>query len=107
MTRREFNEKISRAFLYALLVFLGAETLTFFERKLEKKTFKNSCSKDYYCLYRCPFKAIYLDRRGYPRINKKRCVSYNRETERFKWRKCGLCLRGCPTRALELINKSS
>lgn len=103
MTRREFNQKMAQVLLYTLLVFSGAEAFAI----LGRKTFEASCPKDYYCLNRCPFKAIYLDREGYPRIDQKRCVAYNRETKRFKWRKCGLCLRGCPTRALEIINQSS
>lgn len=99
MSRREFNQKLLKSLLYSLLVFSGAGVLTIFQ----KRTFKNSCAKDYYCLGRCPFKAITLDEKGYPKINKKKCVAFNRETGRFKWRKCGLCLRGCPTRALEVI----
>ncbi len=99
MSRREFNQKLVKSFLYAVVVFAGAKVFTLFQ----KRTFKNSCAKDYYCLRRCPFGAISLDKKGYPEIDKKKCVAYNQETKRFKWRKCGLCLRGCPTRALEVI----
>lgn len=100
MTRREFNQKILKSLVYTVMVFIGVEALSLFQ----KKTFRNSCAKDYYCLRRCPFKAITLDTEGYPKVNKKKCVAYNWETKRFKWRKCGLCLRGCPTRALEVIS---
>jgi ferredoxin len=103
VTRREFNEKLLKVFLYAVLVFSGAGSFSF----LQAKTFKNSCPRDYYCLSRCPFDAISLDEEGYPQIDEKKCVAYNAETKRYKWRKCGLCLKGCPTRALELLNNPS
>ncbi len=103
MTRREFNLKLAQSAFYVILVSLSAGLIA----QLKTRSFKNACPRDYYCLARCPFDAISLDKEGYPQLDKVKCVAWVEELGQFKWRKCGLCLRGCPTRALELYQPPS
>ncbi len=102
MNRREFNEKLLKSLLYGVLIVMG---LTAFPKKA-KGDFKANCPRDYYCIKKCPFEAIGIDAEGFPLINNEKCVAWVEETKSYKWRKCGICLKGCPTRALELYGKS-
>ncbi len=99
ITRREFNKKLAKSFLYSILVFFGLASLP----EINRGDFKAKCPRDYYCLKRCPFNAISLDQDGFPLISKKKCVAWVKEVNKYKWPKCGLCLKGCPTRALEAL----
>lgn len=100
-SRREFNNKILKSLAYILLVILGVDMAG----RASGGTFKALCPRDYFCLKRCPFDAIKLDAAGFPVLSRKKCVAWVGETGKFKWRKCGLCLKGCPTRALLVLNR--
>lgn len=74
----------------------------------------NQCGE---CIEVCPTQAIYRDKNGVVRINKKECVGclscvgfcptsamryYPNIPEPFKCIACGLCARECPTEAIYL-----
>lgn len=101
LSRREFNEKLIKSLIYASLVLAGIALF----KESSPGTFKALCPKDYFCLRRCPFDALVLDAGGFPKLIRSKCVAWVAETTQFKWRKCGLCLKGCPTRALTVLNQ--
>jgi Na+-translocating ferredoxin:NAD+ oxidoreductase RNF subunit RnfB len=90
-------------YLFALMVVLLLPSI--YMLKEGSDPFEAGCAREYFCISACPFDAMTIDDRGFPEINTTRCVAWNNETERFVWERCGLCLQGCPTRVLELLDK--
>lgn len=88
--------RASRLFLFAVLLGFSIAALNH-----ESGTFENLCVRDYACVRVCPVKAIELDKHGFPRIDKQRCIAWNESAERFEWGGvCSMCLLNCSTRAL-------
>lgn len=104
MVRRDFAVKAIKALVYAVSAM--ALGILIEAKNTRGESFAANCPRDYYCLSRCPFDAIGTDSGGYPLIERKKCVAWVAEVAQFRWRKCGLCLKGCPTKALELLNKA-
>jgi len=87
-----------------VFVFIALAGLAFLLVQNDASTFNAECIRCNFCVNECPVKAIYLDEHGYPIINKSKCLSWSPGREVFVWEKCGLCLKGCPTRVLALLN---
>ena len=98
-TRTRKKGKIAVFFLIAAVLGLG---LLLVEKDASK--FNAQCPRDYFCDNRCPVDAISLDEHGFPQIDKSICLSWVPEKDEFDWDKCGLCLQGCPTRVIDLLN---
>ncbi|WDV44397.1 4Fe-4S binding protein [Clostridiaceae bacterium M8S5] len=77
----------------------------------------NHCNQCGTCIDICPVQAIYRDKNGIVRINKKKCVGcfmcvgycpeaammqHDDYLEPFKCIACGLCTKKCPTGALSI-----
>lgn len=101
-TRIKKNQKIALFFILVLIMGIAIMVLN-----SEKSKFNAGCSRCYSCIERCPVGAISLDEHGYPIINKTTCLAWNERQERFQWDKCGLCLRACPTKVIDLVNTDS
>jgi len=99
VTRTKKKGKIAIFFLILAVMGLG---LLLIEKNASK--FNARCPRDYFCDNRCPVDAISLDDHGFPQINKSRCLAWTPEKSEFVWSKCGLCLKGCPTRVIDLLN---
>ena len=98
-TRKIVDPKL--AVFFMLILIMGAAIMII---SPEKSRFNESCIKCYFCIEKCPAQAISLDSHGYPIINKTRCLAWDNESQEFNWDKCGLCLRGCPTKVIDLLN---
>lgn len=99
ITRKKKNQRLALFFMLVLII--GAAIIVL---SPEKSRFNASCVRCYFCVDRCPVGAISLDEHGYPIINKSKCLSWSEGRQEFLWDKCGLCLRGCPTKVIELLN---
>lgn len=98
VTRERKREKIAIFFMIVLI--MGLASLLINPRGSK---FNAMCVRCYFCIERCPVKAISLDSHGFPIINKTKCLAWDEKTQKFRWERCGLCLRGCPTRVIELL----
>ena len=99
VTRTKKKNKIAIFFL--ILAIMGM-ALLLIEQDASK--FNAQCPRCYFCINRCPVDAISLDDHGFPQINKSRCISWTPEKNKFVWDNCGLCLQGCPTRVINLLD---
>ncbi len=87
-----------------LFIFIALVGLAFLLIDNDASQFNANCVREYFCVNECPFGAISLDEHGFPNINRSTCVAWMPGQERFNWAKCGLCLRGCPTRVIDLLD---
>jgi|GEM_PF-1604913 len=99
ITRSKRNTRIAIFFTLTLIIGFGILLID-----LNQTKFRANCVRCYFCVERCPVGAISLDEHGYPVINKSKCLAFVRERNEFQWERCGLCLRGCPTRIIEILN---
>ena len=99
VTRIKKKDKIAIFFLILSVMGLG---LLLIEQDAGK--FNAQCPRCNFCVNRCPVDAISLDDHGFPEINKSKCTAWNPKKNEFVWSKCGLCLQGCPTRVIDLLN---
>ncbi len=99
ITRIKKDQRLAVFFMLVLIMGMGILMLG-----PEDSKFNASCARCYFCVDRCPAEAINLDGHGYPIINKSKCLAWNEKKNEFMWDKCGLCLRGCPTKVIALVN---
>lgn len=99
VTRRHQSELMALVFIFIAITGLAVMLVGH-----DTDQFNAECMRDYYCVNECPVNAISLDAHGYPVINKSKCLSWVEEEKEFQWQLCGLCLRGCPTRVINLLN---
>lgn len=99
VTRRHRSEMM--AIIFILIALVG---LTILLIKNDASRFNANCMRCYFCVNECPVGAISLDEHGFPFINKSKCLAWDSQRGEFVWPQCGLCLRGCPTRVIDLLN---
>lgn len=99
LTRTRKKGRIAAFFLIFAIMGLS---LLLIEQNASR--FNANCPRDYFCDNRCPVDAISLDEHGFPLINKSACLAWVPGRNEFRWERCGLCLRGCPTRVIDLLN---
>jgi ferredoxin len=102
VTRKHKSEKMAMVFIFIALIGLSILLV-----KNDASRFNADCMRCYFCINECPVrpeKAITLDEHGFPVINKSKCLAWDEERQEFVWPRCGLCLRGCPTRVIALLN---
>ena len=99
VTRSKRDRRMAIFFMITLIMGIGIMLVDSNSTK-----FNANCARDYFCVERCPVGAISLDEHGYPVINKSICLAWVPQRDEFQWEKCGLCLRGCPTRVIDLLN---
>ena len=99
ITRSHRSETMAVLFIFIALVGLAILLI-----EQDASRFNANCVREYFCVNECPVGAIILDEHGFPSINKSTCLAWVPGKERFQWNKCGLCLRGCPTRVIDLLD---
>ena len=99
ITRRYRSETMAIIFIFIALVGLAVLLI-----KNDASRFNVNCIRCYFCINRCPVGAISLDEHGFPKINKSKCIAWVPNKNKFEWRRCGLCIRGCPTRVIDMLN---
>lgn len=101
VTRRHRSERMAVIFIFIALVGMAILLV-----KDDASRFNANCVRCYFCVNECPFGAISLDVNGFPVINKSKCRAWVPNRNEFVWQKCGLCLKGCPTRVIALLNNA-
>ncbi len=101
VTRRHRSERMAVIFIFIALV-----GLTILLVKDDASRFNANCVRCYFCVNECPKNAISLDDHGFPVIDRSKCLAWNSNKGEFMWQKCGLCLKGCPTRVIALLNNA-
>lgn len=96
------SRKDQRLALFFILVLIMGTAIMVLNQ--EDSRFNASCARCYFCIDKCPVSAISLDEHGYPVINRSKCLAWSEGRQEFMWDKCGLCLRGCPTKVIALLN---
>jgi Na+-translocating ferredoxin:NAD+ oxidoreductase RNF subunit RnfB len=102
VTREHRSERMAMIFIFIALAGLSILLI-----ENDATVFNANCMRCYFCVNECPAKAISLNEHGFPVINKSKCLAWDNEGDEFVWSRCGLCLKGCPTRVIDILNTNT
>lgn len=101
-TREHRSETMAVIFIFITLAGLAILLV-----ENDASRFNARCIRCSFCVNECPVGAISLDEHSFPVIDRSKCRAWDADRNEFVWDKCGLCLKGCPTRVIELLNNEN